>query len=262
MQQVPEALMCERRCNMKVIVNDLSFQYMIYSQEEALSRCMDFIRICHEMESGRLKNVEKLILVDKINVQYEIAPGCSFMKLLQQVLPREERGYLLSVLLNRESSEEIPEETFVCDGKESRACSVARNEAVISLMSSEIFSKSSIWGKIGSEQVSLKNIGRDEHILEHRQILGKRIYHANSGKHKKERWNSYGKGKTASPMDLDDDEAQRLLDRAVEYKGRLYGMYRGKYYSFQKEQDVYYHGYINNELGDDVKMKLNTYVWE
>lgn len=65
-----------------------------------------------------------------------------------------------------------------------------------------------------------------------------------------------------SPMDLNDEQAQDLLDRAIEYKGRLYGRCNGINYSFQNEQDVYYHGYIDNELGDNIISKLDDYNWE
>lgn len=247
---------------MNVIVNDLSFQYSFYTQEQALEKCLKFIDICHELESGRLKNVEKLLVIDNIEVGYEIAPGCSFMKLLQRVLPREERAYLLSVLLNRDTIEEEPEDLFVCDQKVSRACALAREEAVVSLLSANIFSESTISGKMGEDKVILKNIGNEEHIMEHRHLLGKRLYRANSKKHKKDSFQAYGKGKIASPMDLDDAQAQRLLDMAVEYKGRLYGRYRGENYAFQNEQDIYYHGYIDEDLGDDVKTMLDGQKWE
>ena len=247
---------------MRVIVNDLSFQWRMYSQEEALEKLLNLIKICREIEGGRLKKVEKLVLVDKIDVQYEIAPSCSIIKLLQRVLPLEERRYLLSILLNRGTGGMVSGSPFVCGEKSSYACAAARKEAVVSLLSSVLFSDSVITGKIDDQPVVLKNIGKKEHFFAHREILGIRIYRANSEKHKKERSNFYGKGKVASPMDLDDEHAQRLLDKAIEFKGKLYGRYQGKNYSFQREQDVYYHGYIDDTLRDDVKTELDKYNWE
>ncbi len=247
---------------MKVIVNDLSFQYKFYSREEALKGFMAFIEICHEIESGRLKNVEKLTLGEKPDVTFEIAPECKIIKLLQSVLPREERSYLLSIIMNRAVEEELPKHAFNCDGKASYACALAKDGAVVSLMSSNLFSKSIIEGKIENEKISLKNIACEKHVFLYRQMLGLRLYRANKEKHKEQRSNPYGKGKVASPMDLDDETAQKLLDRAIEYKGRLYGRYRGKNYSFQKEQDVYYHCYIDDTLGDDVLRALESKHWE
>lgn len=235
---------------------------MLYSQEEALNKFLEFIQLCHEIESGKLKNVEKLIVVNNIDVQFEIAPRCKIISLLQRVMPREERTYFLSILLNRENGDEFPKGVFKYDGKESYACAAAKREAVVSLLSTESFYNSTIKGTVDGEDVILINLGTTEHIFTHRKVLGKRLYRANSEKHKKQRWNSYGKGKVGSPMDLDEQQAQDLLDKAIEYKGKLYGRFKGINYSFQKEQDVYYHGYIDETLGDDIKSELNTYHWD
>ena len=103
-----------------------------------------------------MKKVEKLVLVDKIDVQYEIAPSCSIIKLLQRVLPLEERRYLLSILLNRGTGGMISGSPFVCGEKSSYACAAARKEIVVSLLSSVLFSDSVITGKIDDQPVVLK----------------------------------------------------------------------------------------------------------
>lgn len=69
--------------------------------------------------------------------------------------------------------------------------------------------------------------------------------------------NFYGKGKVGSRMDLDDEEAQELLNKAIYIKGRLYGKKNGAYYAFQKERDVYYHAYRADDLGEDKKNILD-----
>mgnify|MGYP005757725249 CR=1 FL=1 len=247
---------------MQIIVNDLSFKQKMPSKEDVLEKLLVFIRICHQLESGKMRNVEGRILADKIDVQFELAPGWKMIQLLQSVLPVEERRYFLSILMNRAPADPLPSEPFWCEGKFSYACAMAKEGATVSLLSAEVFSKSLIWGRIGEEEAILRNIGREEHIHEHRHLLGLRIYRANDVKHKKLRRNFYGKGRSASPMDLDQDQAQRLLDRAIEYKGRLYGRFRDKNYSFQNEQDVYYHGYLDEELGDDIKRELDRHRWE
>lgn len=246
---------------MQVIINELSFRYILYSQKEALSRFMLFIGLCHELESGRLKNVERLAVAGKIDTQFEIVPGFKIIKLIQEILPVEERRYLISVLMNRPVIEEA-EYPFICDGQISHACAAAKEDAVISLLSADLFSGNVIIGKIKDSEVSVKNISKEEHIDYHRKLLGKRIYRGNQEKHKRDKINYYGKGKAGSPMDLDEAQGQNLLDKAVEYKGRLYGRAHGRNYSFQCEQDVYYHGYIDDNLGDDVKKILDKYEWE
>lgn len=136
------------------------------------------------------------------------------------------------------------------------------NGISVSLRSNEAFLKENIEVLYKGNAINLKNISCDNHIFIHRQDLGLRIYKANDKKHKPDRYNEYGKGKVASPMDLTEDEAQQLLDKAVCIKGSLYGRKHGINYAFQNERDVYYHGYQVNDLGDDIIRELDRDVWE
>lgn len=76
-------------------------------------------------------------------------------------------------------------------------------------------------------------------------------------KHKFDRENYYGKGKVGSRMDLSDEEAQELLNKAIYIKGRLYAKKDDHYYAFQREQDIIYHGYRVDDLRDDIKKTLD-----
>ena len=58
-------------------------------------------------------------------------------------------------------------------------------------------------------------------------------------------------------MDLHDEEAQELLNKAIEIKERLYAKKNGHYYAFQNERDIDYHGYRADDLGEDVKRQLD-----
>lgn len=62
---------------------------------------------------------------------------------------------------------------------------------------------------------------------------------------------------TAVRMDLHSEEAQDLLNKAVEMKGRLYAKKNGCYYVFQNERDIDYHGYRADDVGDDMKSQLD-----
>ena len=63
-------------------------------------------------------------------------------------------------------------------------------------------------------------------------------------------------------MDLSDEEAQYLLDRANSIKGRLYAKKGRNYYAFQKTRECIYHGYIADDLGDDIKSAINSEKWD
>ena len=112
-------------------------------------------------------------------------------------------------------------------------------------------------GTVGDKKVDLRNLAKDEHIDFYRKELGIRRYVANDKKHKFDRENNYGKGKIGSRMDLRDKEAQDLLNKAIYIKGRLYAKKNESYYAFQNEQDIIYHGYRADDLGDNVKSQLD-----
>lgn len=58
-------------------------------------------------------------------------------------------------------------------------------------------------------------------------------------------------------MDLQGEEAQKLLNTAIYIKGRLYAKKNGHYYAFQNERDIDFHGYRADDLGEDVKRQLD-----
>ncbi len=133
---------------------------------------------------------------------------------------------------------------------------------MVSIELSEGFRNFEIEGFIQNEKVSIRNISREEHLYYHRQMLGIRIYEPNDGKHKKDKKNYYGKGKVASPMDLSDEEAQELLNRAIWIKNRLYARKGKTNYAFQNTRDCIYHGYIAEDLGDDILTALYSVKWD
>lgn len=133
---------------------------------------------------------------------------------------------------------------------------------MVSLESEEGLKESELEGTIRGEKVVIRNISREEHLYCHRLQLGIRIYEASEEKHKKDKENHYGKGKVASPMDLAGKEAQKLLDRAIWIKNRLYARKGKKNYAFQNTRDCVYHGYIAKDLSDDILSKLYQVKWD
>lgn len=102
------------------------------------------------------------------------------------------------------------------------------------------------------------NISRTDHIEVHRIPLGIRIYQRNP-KHKKVE-TSIGKGLKAAPMTLEDDEAQELLNTAIQIdkERTLYAVQEGKCYAFPEHEPgkKIYHGYELVNPSDLIKSKL------
>lgn len=151
---------------------------------------------------------------------------------------------------------------FCLDGKVSKLCAFAKNDIMVSLRSSTVFDGAFLPGTCGDVPQFLCNLSLDEHINIHQEKLGIRHYRANAGKHKPDRKNEYGKGKVASPMDLDDEAAQELLNRAVQIDNRLYAKKNGKIYSFMPEAPCIYHGYIDEQVPESVRRKIEKLQWD
>lgn len=63
-------------------------------------------------------------------------------------------------------------------------------------------------------------------------------------------------------MDLPDEEAQKLLDQAIWVKQRLYARHGKNNYAFQNTRECIFHGYIANDLEDDILAELYRKKWD
>ncbi len=246
---------------MKVRVNDLAFEFPLYEKTQTMKAVKKFIAICQDLESVRCHNVKQLIR-SEINMEKELYPTGTLYQIVREIQDRNDRTYFLGLLVNRESKETSAEKSFVYKHLESFACAAAKDGCLVSMETNKDFKQPEIMGTIDEETIKIRNISCEKHLHHYRDILGLRIFKANDEKHKKDRDNAYGKGRVASRMDLPDEEAQRLLDHAIWIKQRLYAR-KGKHnYTFQNEQDCIYHGYIADDLGDDILKELYKEKWD
>lgn len=106
----------------------------------------------------------------------------------------------------------------------------------------------------------MKNIANISQIEddEHRLALGIRLYQHNP-KHKTT-YTSMGNGEQASPMDLQDEEAQALLNqaRSIGPEKVLYAVKNDKCYGFREHipGKAIYHGYLIEKPTDKVQRDL------
>lgn len=246
---------------MKVTVNDLAFEFPVYEKKKTMKVVKKFITICRNLESIRCHNVERLVRLG-INMEKELYPNGTLHQIVHEIQDRNERTYFLGLLVNRDTKEIPIESSFVYKDLESFACAAAKDDCLVSIETNEDFKQTRICGIIDGKKISIRNISCEDHLYCYRDIIGMRIYKANDEKHKKDRDNAYGKGRIGSPMDLRDDEAQELLDRAIWIKQRLYAR-KGKHnYAFQNERDCIYHCYIADDLGDDILKELYKKKWD
>lgn len=241
---------------MVAVVNDISFQYPFATKEFAMERMHKFLDICKRIEKEEVTNVHE-IKTAVIDTQREICPDWKLIQLLQEFQTREERTFLLGILTNRGTYCSEEGDSCQIDGKKSLVCAYAVDNMLVSLLSDELFEKTLVEGILAGKKITIRNLSKEEHIYYYRKELGIRRYVANDKKHKPDRENPYGKGKVGSRMDLREEEAQKLLNQAIEIKGRLYAKKENHYYAFQNERDIDYHGYRVEDLGDDIKYQLD-----
>ena len=244
-------------------INDLPFHYQMSSLHDAVSRFSAFIKICKSIEDGHMTNVEKIVIAPESDYSGHLAPGLVLQQIIPKIKSKEDQRYIMSLLKNRDAAP-IDADTapFCFDGKESQICSYAKDDVVVSLCSSPVFETASLSGMCCDKACDIRNLSAEEHSSCHMEHLGIRLYHANSGKHTPFRELTYAGGKTASSMDLDDAAAQTLLNKAVLIDNRLYAKMGGKIYTFMREAPCIYHGYINNQVPDNVQRLLEKYPWD
>lgn len=241
---------------MIAVINDVSFQYTFATKELALEYMHKFLDICKRIKRDEVTNVHE-IKTGVIDTQMQISPDYKLIQLLQNFQTREERTFLLGLLTNQGTYRFEQGNLCQIAPKESLVCAYAIDNILISLLSDILFEAPVITGIVAGEEINLRNLSKEEHINYYRKELGLRRYIANDTKHKSDRENPYGKGKVGSRMDLNDEEAQDLLNKAIEIKGRLYAKKNGYYYAFQNERDIDYHGYRADDVGDDIKCQLD-----
>lgn len=243
---------------MNAAINDLSFESAFSSKEEAMEMVHQWMNICKKIESGEITVVEKLCS-EIINTSAEIAPGVPLIQLVKEFQTSDERRYLIHLLANLEQPECKPEEPFLFGENQSYICAWAKDGILISLETKGVFKEPELKGIIGLNKVSIKNISRQEHICLYGKWLGIRHYEANR-KHRKIPYIDAA-GRHVAAMDLSELDAQKLLNQAIEINGNLYGKKHGQYYSFQNHHDNCYHGYQNNDLGENIIKKIDEKNW-
>lgn len=242
---------------MEMIFNDISMRYQFQDKYDAIEKIK---RGIEALLYFRKQDVSfKLCSGEKITGS-EIAPGYYFPQIFNEsnhILNQKYKTAIKTffVNFNRINCEN---DKFIFEGIESEQCGLAyrKNGVVFSLGTRDSFLKPHICGEYTSDgkmsvTVEIDNISEIEHIDIHWFKLGKRIYEANP-KHKA----NYGWG---SLMDLTDDEAQYVLDRAViagDGEKHLIAKYHNIYYSFRCHWKNYYHGYQDNSMPEEMKRRL------
>ncbi|RKI89779.1 hypothetical protein D7V94_16475 [Parablautia intestinalis] len=244
---------------MEIIFNDIATHYQFKDKYDAIEK----------MKIG----IEALLYLRKRDASFkicsgekltglEIAPGYYFPQIFNESNHVLNPNYktAIKIFFVNFNSINCEKEKFIFEGIESGQCGLAYkiNGTVFSLETNDSFTKQKISGKYTPdgkkcETVEIDNISEKKHVDIHWIKLGTKIYEANP-KHKA----NFGWG---SPMDLNDNEAQYVLDRSViagDEDKHLIAMYQNIYYSFRCHWKNYYHGYQDNSMPENMKRRLTN----
>lgn len=242
---------------MTAIMNDLPFQEQFGNKTEAIEKIQQWLMICKKLESSQASEVDELC-GGKIDMTTMIAPDCCLAQLVKDISNRDEMRYLIHLLQHLRNPVIPTTEPFQFSGKQSYICGCAQDGFVVSLEMNAMYASSVLKGVQGTACIALKNIATESHILENEEFLGIRHYEANP-KHRREAYRDAA-GRYVDAMDLDEIEAQELLNCAVNVDDNLYGKKYGQYYCFQRHHANCYHGYQNNNLPLHIKNQIDKYM--
>lgn len=247
---------------MELILNDLVWNYQCKDKYMAIERIKAGVIVLAELR--KQNSAFKLCSSEKVSGN-EIAPNYYFGQLFHEredILPQNYKTMIRMFLANFNKIA-VGKELFEFDEFSSRQCgyAYANRKAVFSFRMNDLFANEYIEGvyeNAGKERTKarLVNIYNKETMEKSYSVVGSRIYEANP-KHKI----NYGWG---SKMDLDEKEAQLLLNCAIEVDGNdkhLAAKCGNTYYSFRCHLKNLYHGYQDNNLPENVKTQLKeTYT--
>ena len=237
-----------------VAINDISFRYSFPNRALASDALHRLIELYLEIKKPRYTNVD-IIYGETLDTQIEIVAGLKLIQLLNGFETLDEKRLLLTILtkLRRPDYEGS---SFYILGQSSRVCASAADGVVISLNSRVEFSGTTISGEIDGQPLIIRNIAETTQLGQYDDFLGRRLY-VSSPKHRLEEYRR--NGEDVSVMDLDDEEAQALLDRAIAIGegSRLYGKQEGVYYVFPITSGNTYHGFRHERLPRHIQNKID-----
>lgn len=244
---------------MEIIFNDIAMHYQFKDKYDAIKKIKTGIETLLYLR--KQDATFKICSQEKIT-GLEIAPGYYFPQIFSENNKFLNQNYKTAIrtFFTNFNNLTCGKDKFVFEEKESVQCGKAyrTNSILFSMGTRDSFLEQQICGDYILDEtierdIKIDNIAKKEHADIHWFKLKKRIYEENP-KHKA----NYGWG---SLMDLEEKEAQYVLDRAIMAENdekHLIARYKDAYYSFRCHWRNFYHGYQDNSMPEDMKRRLSN----
>lgn len=239
---------------MEIFLNDLVFEYKTHSFHDIYELVKKFVETIIKLQESR-KDFQ--LVFDKNNISYfELMDGYPIAKLYNdKSIPKDYRSVILRAFSKMTVIDSKGDDTFCFNNSESDLCRWAYENGYIalSMITNDIFKTPVLKGELKKKGIiiELVNLCEPLHVTIYAEKLGIRIYEPNP-KHKL--GHNWG-----SPMDLSAEVAQMVLDKSIIYDKDdkcLINYYNGNYYVFRRHINNCYHGYIDNHVPENIKMKF------
>ena len=247
---------------MLIILNDIAFKFKFSDKYMVINKIKELLDLIIELKR---KNVNFRISSNFGIKDMELANGYYFDQLFHESQSVFGRNYqtALKTFFTKYRSCELDQSEAEYLGVYSRQWAYAHknNGNLLSLQTKDDFAGDFLTCRYYAEgknkpelceNATIRNLAVKEHINIHRHELSIRIYEFNP-KHKV----NSGWG---TEMDLSNETAQVVLNKAIVAESdskHLIAKYNGKYYSFRCHWDVYYHGYWDNTMPENLKRRLD-----
>ncbi len=224
---------------MHLVVNNLFFSASFRSEQETKKAIRDFLEICHELDCGKYHAYTGI--VSFLNeTRGEVCPGKDIYYFLER-MDRDEATYLKGILNGMHNHLSAA----VINGKTVENFDSADDGAMINLRTQET-GEPFLIARTDDREIMIKNISCISHLDKYRRELDRCVYEP-SPKHGSKAYYT-PKGVKASPMTLDSEKAQRLLNRSLRRGKVLYAKDGEHYYAFRGGEDTgVYHGFEEDE---------------
>lgn len=247
---------------MLIVLNDIALKFKFPDKYTAIRKIKELIQIVIELKK---ENMDLRITSNFSLKDMELAEGYYFSQLFYEPQNVFDRNYqtALKTFFTKYRRCVLDESEVEYLGVYSSQCAYAHknNGNLLSLQTKDDFAGDFFAchyyaeGKNKPdlcEYLTIRNLAVKEHINIHRFQLPIRKYEFNP-KHKiNSGW--------GTEMDLSDEIAQNVLNKAIVAEldpKHLIAKYNGKYYSFRCHLDVYYHGYWDNTMPENLRHRLD-----